>query len=176
TVIETPTHFACNTRISADETQAAYKEARRLARERKEPMPAKPEPPPHPGMLLPRTVCKREITRDEAMVYLSQGKTDLLPEFTSRFGRPFSATLVLKENGRHGFEFPPRGEGAGKKAAAGKGKKKTGDEAPAKPRKAAARRKKTTRRKSARKGTARKKTARKGTSRKGAARKGTATT
>lgn len=175
-VIETPTHFACNTRISADKTQTAYKEARRLARERKEPMPEKPEPPPHPGVLLPRTVCKREITRDEALVYLSQGKTDLLPEFTSRFGRPFSATLVLKENGRHGFEFPPRGEGAGKKAAAGKGKKKSGDAAPTKPRKAAARRKKTTRRKTARKGTVRKKTARKGTARKGAARKGTATT
>ena len=38
----------------------------------------------------------------------STGKTELLTDFTSRFGRPFSATLVLKDTGRHGFEFPPR--------------------------------------------------------------------
>jgi hypothetical protein len=31
-----------------------------------------------------------------------------LTDFTSRFGRPFSAMLFLKENGRHGFEFQPR--------------------------------------------------------------------
>ena len=59
--------------------------------------------------MFPRTVCKREITRDEALHYVADGKTELLTDFTSRFGRPFSATLVLKENGRHGFEFPPRG-------------------------------------------------------------------
>ena len=57
-------------------------------------------------------MCKREITRDEALVYLKGGKTELLTDFTSRFGRPFSATLVLKKNGRHGFEFPPRAKGA----------------------------------------------------------------
>ena len=44
-------------------------------------------------------MCKREITRDEALVYLRDGKTELLTDFTSRFGRPFSAQLVLKENG-----------------------------------------------------------------------------
>jgi DNA topoisomerase-3 len=150
-VIETPTHFACRTRLAADETQAAYREARRLARERKEPTPPKPEPPPHPGVTLPRTVCKREITRDEALVYLREGKTELLPEFTSRFGRPFSAYLLLKENGRHGFEFPPRGAaaggdrkaspGKGKKASRGKGKKKTADAKTTKPRKVVRRRK-----------------------------------
>jgi len=152
-VVETPTHFACRTRLAADEGQAAYREARRIARERKEPMPEKPEPPPHPGVTLPRTVCKREITRDEAGVYLREGKSDLLTEFTSRFGRPFSAMLVLKETGRHGFEFPPRGEAAKRAGAGGdekttkKGarKKATADEgdAPAKPRKVARRRKKT---------------------------------
>jgi DNA topoisomerase-3 len=57
---------------------------------------------------MPRTVCKREITREEAEHYLRTGKTELLTDFTSRFGRPFSATLVLKDTGRHGFEFPPR--------------------------------------------------------------------
>jgi DNA topoisomerase-3 len=71
---------------------------------------------------MPRTVCKREITREEFLVYLSTGKTELLDSFTSRFGRPFSARLVLKESGRHGFEFPPRkregARGASQEAAA----------------------------------------------------------
>ncbi|HYB11954.1 MAG TPA: DNA topoisomerase [Myxococcota bacterium] len=70
------------------------------------------------GFQLPRTVCKREITREEALVYLRTGRTELLTDFTSRFGRPFSATLVLKESGRHGFEFPPRAPRGGKAAAA----------------------------------------------------------
>jgi DNA topoisomerase-3 len=111
-VVETPTHFACTTRLAAEEKQAAFREARRLARERGAPAPPKPEAPDHPGLLLPRTVCKREITREEALVYLRDGKTELLADFTSRFGRPFSAQLVLKDNGRHGFEFPPRAPGA----------------------------------------------------------------
>jgi DNA topoisomerase III len=114
-VVETPTHFACTTRLQVEETQAAFREARRLAREKGAPPPPKPEQPDHPGLLLPRTVCKREITRDEALVYLRDGKTELLTDFTSRFGRPFSAHLVLKENGRHGFEFPPRAAGEGRR-------------------------------------------------------------
>ena len=44
------------------------------------------------GFVLPRTVCKREITREEALYYLKNGRTELLTDFTSRFGRPFSAT------------------------------------------------------------------------------------
>jgi len=101
------------------------------------------------GFVLPRTVCKREMTRDEALYYLREGKTELLTDFTSRFGRPFSATLVLKDTGRHGFEFPPRKRaGGGADGAAAGTRKKT-------------RRKKTTRKKTARKKTTRKKTARK---------------
>jgi hypothetical protein len=62
-------------------------------------------------------VCKREITRDEAMQFIGPNKkTDLLTDFTSRFGRPFSAMLFVKENGRHGFEFAPR-QPRGKAAA-----------------------------------------------------------
>jgi DNA topoisomerase-3 len=119
-VIETPTQFACTTRLQVEEQQAAFREARRIAREKGEAPPPKPEQPDHPGLVLPRTVCKREITRDEALVYLRDGKTELLPDFTSRFGRPFSAQLVLKENGRHGFEFPPRAAGEGRGRGRGK--------------------------------------------------------
>jgi DNA topoisomerase-3 len=142
-VVETPTQFACTTRLQIDEQQAAFREARRMAREQGTPAPPKPEPPDHPGIVLPRTVCKREITRDEALVYLRDAKTDLLTDFTSRFGRPFSAQLVLKETGRHGFEFPPRAAGEGR----GRGKKKKAAESDdakldTKPRKVVRKRKK----------------------------------
>ncbi|HVP30098.1 MAG TPA: DNA topoisomerase III [Myxococcota bacterium] len=99
-VVESPSQFVCERRL-LDETQG--KDESR---------------PKSCGFVLPRTVCKREITREEALVYLANGKTDLLTDFTSRFGRPFSATLVLKENGRHGFEFPPRAPRAPKGKAA----------------------------------------------------------
>jgi len=121
-VVETPTHFICRRKAAEDLWAAALKrqkqewkkegknirEIRALAAEMQS-----DAPPPSCGFILPRTVCKREITREEAEVYLRNDRTDLLEDFTSRFGRPFSATLVLKENGRHGFEFPPRRARAG---------------------------------------------------------------
>ena len=85
------------------------------------------------GFVMPRTVCKREITRDEALEYITNKKTPLLTDFISQRGRPFSATLVLREEtGRHGFEFPPRGkkdagegaEGAAEGAEGAEGAKK----------------------------------------------------
>ena len=90
-VVESPTQFICERALKDED--AAKDESR----------------PKSCGFVFPRTVCKREITRDEALVYVATGKTDLLTDFTSRFGRPFSATLVLKKTGRHGFEFQPRG-------------------------------------------------------------------
>jgi DNA topoisomerase-3 len=96
-VVESPTQFVCERRLK--EAELTREERAQLAAE---------GAPKSCGFVFPRTVCKREITRDEAVKYVSEGKTDLLTDFTSRFGRPFSATLVLKENGRHGFEFPPR--------------------------------------------------------------------
>jgi DNA topoisomerase-3 len=111
------------------------------------------EPPKTCSFVLPRTICKREITREEAAVYCRDKRTPLLSEFTSRFGRPVSATLVLKENGRHGFEFQPRaararrreagsapsgGRRASSRAAAGKAPAAAAK--PKRPRRAAARR------------------------------------
>jgi DNA topoisomerase-3 len=108
------------------------------------------------GFVLPRTVCKREITREEAEVYLATGRTEILTDFTSRYGRPFSATLVLRKNGRHGFEFPPRqARGAAKDgddAKAGGKKTPTRKKAPSKKttrKKKPTRKKKTVRRKAA---------------------------
>jgi DNA topoisomerase-3 len=102
-VIESSTHFICERKLKEEQN-------------------GKDDSLPKScGFQLPRTVCKREITREEAMVYLRTGRTELLTDFTSRFGRPFSATLVLKESGRHGFEFPPRAPRGGKVPPQGSG-------------------------------------------------------
>jgi len=115
-IVETPTHFVCEHKREEDRQSEALKQRKRdWKAEGKKPKEIRAlaaeieaEIAKSCGFVLPRTVCKREITRDEAEVYLKTGRTDLLEDFTSRFGRPFSATLVLKDNGRHGFEFPPR--------------------------------------------------------------------
>ena len=121
-VVESPTHFTCERKLKES------------------------EPGPHEGapkscgFQLPRTVCKREITRDEALYYLQNRRTELLTDFTSRFGRPFSATLVMKDNGRHGFEFPPREKKAGpggRRFAKKDGAEDAGGETAAPPRKPA---------------------------------------
>jgi DNA topoisomerase-3 len=96
-VVETPTHFSCAERLKEQAERGGQSEA---GKRRKKPKVC--------GFAMPRTVCKREITREDFLVYLRTGQTELLEGFTSRFGRPFSARLVLKESGRHGFEFPPR--------------------------------------------------------------------
>jgi DNA topoisomerase-3 len=153
-VVETPTHFICPRKAAEDAQAAALKQKKQewkkqgkgLGEIRALAADLASDAPPSCAFILPRTVCKREITREEAEVYLRSGRTDLLEDFTSRFGRPFSATLVLKENGRHGFEFPPRrargraGEGdseslpAAERAARGKkaAKKKPAKKKPAK--------------------------------------------
>jgi DNA topoisomerase-3 len=110
-VVESPTQFVCERKLK--EAELGKDEAR----------------PKSCGFVFPRTVCKREITREEACVYLQNKRTDLLTDFTSRFGRPFSATLVLKDNGRHGFEFPPRAPREG--APARRGRRGRAAEAPA---------------------------------------------
>jgi DNA topoisomerase-3 len=138
-VLESPRQFVCERTLKEEE----------LGKDEERPKSC--------GFVMPRTVCKREITRDEALVYLKTGKTELLTDFTSRFGRPFAATLVLKENGRHGFEFQPRTGGRRGGAASDSDAQVT--------------RKKTTRKKSPRKKTPRKKAASKKTASKKASRK-----
>lgn len=58
---------------------------------------------------LKKTLCEREITRDEAGKLMAQGKTPLLEGFVSKRGSKFSAHLVLsKTKAKADFEFPPR--------------------------------------------------------------------
>jgi DNA topoisomerase-3 len=139
-IVESPTHFVCERKLKEEE------------------LGVDEERPKSCGLALPRTVCKREITRDEALVYVGGGKTELLTDFTSRFGRPFSAILVLQKNGRHGFEFPPRKARGGSDGESGGGRRRTTKKTTPG---AKGTRKKKTGKKTTRKKTTRKKTARK---------------
>ncbi len=56
---------------------------------------------------LSKEMCKRSISPEEAKVIMTNGKSDLLEDFTSKRGRPFKAFLVI-ENTRVKFDFPPR--------------------------------------------------------------------
>ena len=68
-----------------------------------------------------RKILDREIPKEQVIILLETGKTDLLDKFWSkRTKRPFDAYLVLNDNGQTKFEFPPRVP----KKAAQKAKKK----------------------------------------------------
>jgi DNA topoisomerase III len=54
-----------------------------------------------------KTILHREIPKEQVHKLLVSGKTDLLPKFISKKGRPFSARLKL-ENDKVGFEFTER--------------------------------------------------------------------
>lgn len=54
-----------------------------------------------------KVILQKEIPVAQISKILEIGKTDLLPRFISKKGRPFSAYLVLK-NGKVGFEFQER--------------------------------------------------------------------
>jgi DNA topoisomerase-3 len=67
-------------------------------------------------------ILHREIPKEQVQKLIIAGKTDLLPKFISKKGRPFSAHLKL-ENGKVGFQFAektprPRKSTARKAAAA----------------------------------------------------------
>ena len=55
-----------------------------------------------------RTILQREIPAEQVVKLMQTGKTDLLPRFISKKGRPFSAFLKLEAGGKVGFEFAPR--------------------------------------------------------------------
>jgi DNA topoisomerase-3 len=69
-----------------------------------------------------KLILQQPIERAQIQKLLATGKTDLLPKFISKKGRPFKAFLVIKE-GKVGFEFEPRPARA-KSAAAKDGKPK----------------------------------------------------
>ena len=54
---------------------------------------------------IPREVSKREITRDEAKILVEKKKLGPFEDFTSKAGKPFTASLYLKANGSVGYRF-----------------------------------------------------------------------
>ncbi|MBI3850852.1 MAG: DNA topoisomerase III [Verrucomicrobia bacterium] len=55
-----------------------------------------------------KVILQQPIDRAQAVKLLAEHKTDLLKDFISKAGRPFPAYLVMDENGKVTFEFPPR--------------------------------------------------------------------
>ncbi|MBI3928127.1 MAG: DNA topoisomerase 3 [Armatimonadetes bacterium] len=103
--------------------------------------------PQHPqnksGAILPKQVCHREMTVEDAIAFFRERTTPEFNDFISRFGRPFAARLILKDNGKHGFEFSQKKAGrkkaaAGAKAGQAASKKKGKKKAPAAKKAAAA--------------------------------------
>lgn len=62
---------------------------------------------------LSRILCKRAITRDDVISCITTGRTPLIEDFISKFGRPFKAYLV-RQGAKASFEFPPREPRTGK--------------------------------------------------------------
>jgi hypothetical protein len=57
---------------------------------------------------IPREICQRELTREEAISLFTEKETAVLEGFISRAGKPFAASLYIKRTGRHGFRFGSR--------------------------------------------------------------------
>ncbi len=64
-----------------------------------------------------KIILQQPIEQAQLQKLLATGRTDLLPRFISKKGRPFKAFLVKTPGGKIGFEFQPR---AAKPAAAAK--------------------------------------------------------
>ena len=60
-----------------------------------------------------KVILQQPVERDQMKKLLSEGRTELLTKFVSaKTGRPFQAYLVLDENHKVTFDFPPREERA----------------------------------------------------------------
>jgi DNA topoisomerase-3 len=77
---------------------------------------------------LPKVLCKKEITSENAVLFFTTGRTSLIEGMISKKGRPFSTFLLCKAGEKRllGWEFPPREAKpkAPKKAAAKKSARK----------------------------------------------------
>ena len=61
------------------------------------------------GVRISKTILKKEIPSEQGIKLFVEGKTDLMPGFISKKGRPFQAHLTLdRKTGKLGFEFAPR--------------------------------------------------------------------
>ncbi len=85
-VVETRGAYVCTTRLAA------------FARGEQKPT----------GLMLPRILCKRELSQSEVKTLIQARITDELQGFTSKFGRPFNARLQLTPEGGIAFVFAER--------------------------------------------------------------------
>lgn len=105
-----------------------------------------------------KKILSRDIPVEQAQKLLTEKKTDLLERFWSnRTRRPFSAYLIVREDGGIGFEFPPR---TSKKSAKKAAKKVASGDAPS-AKKTAKKAVKKAAKKAVKKATAKKKVAKK---------------
>ena len=73
------------------------------------------------GVRISKTIKQKEIPSEQGIKLFTIGKTDLMPGFISKRGRPFSAHLKLDfVSGKLEFEFAERKKKAAKKKAAKK--------------------------------------------------------
>ena len=70
--------------------------------------PADSPPRPACTLRIGRVILQKQIPAEQVVKLLATGKTDLLPKFISKKGRPFSAFLILEKTGKVAFEFEPR--------------------------------------------------------------------
>lgn len=63
---------------------------------------------------IPGYLCGRVIGQPLVTALLTGRKTPLIADFVSKAGKPFSAYLLLADDGKLGFEFPQRSAGWGK--------------------------------------------------------------
>lgn len=59
---------------------------------------------------LPKVLCKKEITPENAVLFFTEGKTALIEGMISKKGRPFKSFLICNVGEKRllGWEFPPR--------------------------------------------------------------------
>ena len=65
-----------------------------------------------------RIILQQAVEQAQMQKLLATGRTDLLPRFISKKGRPFKAYLVKTPGGKIGFEFQPRAAKPAKAAKA----------------------------------------------------------
>jgi DNA topoisomerase-3 len=60
------------------------------------------------GLRISKMILGRRIEQDHIVQLLDSGKTELITGFTSKRKKPFDAYLLLDDQGKITFEFPPR--------------------------------------------------------------------
>jgi DNA topoisomerase III len=59
-----------------------------------------------------KSILQRPIELEQVQKLLTARKTDLIDKFISKAGKPFAAYLLMDDNGKVTFEFPPREDSA----------------------------------------------------------------